>query len=138
MILDLQKAIQLDPKNKELRGLMEYVMLIAIRYKNKASEQMLKGIRNINFFCMLISCSGQYDVAIYFLNQALELDPTDWMILLKRGILFSEIGHNDSAVADLLAVLENNERDASRDGEVMSYLGIVFNKIGVSLFQLVY
>ncbi|KAJ3215225.1 Tetratricopeptide repeat protein 16 [Dinochytrium kinnereticum] len=118
--IDTQTAVQLQPSHPEIKGLLEYIMLVAIRYKNKASDQILK---------------GQFDVAIYFLNHALELDPMDWVLLFKRGILFSEIGHFESAIVDLSAVLEHPEYDKRREGEIRAHLGSVYNKLGVSLFQ---
>ncbi|KAI8847650.1 hypothetical protein BC829DRAFT_236686 [Chytridium lagenaria] len=118
--IDTQRAIQLQPSHPEIRGLLEYTMLVAIRYKNKASDQILK---------------GKFDVAIYFLNHALELDPMDWVLLFKRGILFSEIGQFESAIVDLTAVLEHPEYDKTRESEIRAHLGSVYNKLGVSLFQ---
>jgi tetratricopeptide (TPR) repeat protein len=67
--IDLQKAVSLHPAHPEIKGLLEYVMVVAIGYKNKASHEILH---------------GRYDFAIYFLNQALELDPTDWILVFKR------------------------------------------------------
>ncbi|KAJ3099345.1 Tetratricopeptide repeat protein 16 [Phlyctochytrium planicorne] len=118
--IDTQKAIQLAPSHPEIKGLLEYIMLVAIRYKNKASDQILK---------------GQYDTAIYFLNHALELDPMDWVLLFKRGILFSEIGHFESAIVDLSSVLEHPEYDKRRETEIKAHLGSVYNKLGVDYFQ---
>ncbi|KAJ3083342.1 Tetratricopeptide repeat protein 16 [Rhizoclosmatium hyalinum] len=117
--MDLNKVAILNPQHPEMRQLMEYVIWTSIKYKNKASAQILK---------------GQFDVAVFFLNHALELDPTDWITLLKRGVIFSEMGHYESAIADLKGVLEMDDRDRERDAEVKSYVGSVYNKLGVDLF----
>ncbi|KAJ3128232.1 Tetratricopeptide repeat protein 16 [Physocladia obscura] len=116
--MDLNRVITVakQPTHPELKQLMEYTIWTSIRYKNKASAQIL---------------NGQFDLAIFYLNHALELDPTDWITLLKRGVVFSEIGHFDSAIADLTLILEIEERDKSRDVEVKSYIGSVYNKLGV-------
>ncbi|KAJ3015790.1 UNVERIFIED_CONTAM: Tetratricopeptide repeat protein 16 [Siphonaria sp. JEL0065] len=114
--MDLNKVISYAPQHPEMKQLMEYVIWTSIKYKNKASAQILK---------------GQFDVAVFFLNHALELDPTDWITLLKRGVIFSELGHYESAIADLMTVLEMDERDKERDMEVKSYVASVYNKLGV-------
>ncbi|KAI9337972.1 hypothetical protein BDR26DRAFT_1008352 [Obelidium mucronatum] len=114
--MDLQKVVLYAPQHPEMRQLMEYTIWTAIKYKNKASAQILH---------------GQFDVAIFFLNHALELDPTDWITRLKRGVVFSEMGHYESAIADLMSVLEMEARDKERDFEVNSYIASVYNKLGV-------
>ncbi|KAJ3227787.1 Tetratricopeptide repeat protein 16 [Chytriomyces hyalinus] len=117
--MDLRKVVQIRPDHPEVRQLMEYVIWTAIKYKNMASQEILK---------------GQLDVAIFFLNHALELDPYDWITLLKRGVIFSEMGHHDSALGDLTGVLERDDRDKARDGEVKSYISSVYNKQGIDYF----
>ncbi|KAI8843307.1 hypothetical protein BJ741DRAFT_527999, partial [Chytriomyces cf. hyalinus JEL632] len=117
--MDLRKVVKIRPDHPEVRQLMEYVIWTAIKYKNKASQEILK---------------GQLDVAIFFLNHALELDPYDWITLLKRGVIFSEMGHHDSALGDLTGVLERDDRDKARDGEVKSYISSVYNKQGIDYF----
>ncbi|KAJ3147576.1 Tetratricopeptide repeat protein 16, partial [Irineochytrium annulatum] len=115
MHMDLQRAMKINPAHPEVMGLLESTMLVAIRYKNKASEQILK---------------GQFDLAIYFLNHALELDPMDWVLLFKRGVLFAEIGHYDSAIADLTTVLDACERDEiRREDDIKAHLASVYNKL---------
>jgi hypothetical protein len=46
-------------------------------------------------------------------------------------LLFSELGHIDSAIADFTNVLDNPERDPNRDDEIKAHLGSVYNKLGV-------
>ncbi|KAJ3332942.1 Tetratricopeptide repeat protein 16 [Blyttiomyces sp. JEL0837] len=118
--VDLQRAIQIDPSHPDIMSLLEFVVLAATKYKNLASEQIV---------------TGEYELAIYFLNLALELDPHDWISLFKRGILFHQIGHNESSVSDLMAVLVEPCRDTERDQEVKIHLASVHNKIGVEYFQ---
>ncbi|KAJ3074394.1 Tetratricopeptide repeat protein 16 [Podochytrium sp. JEL0797] len=117
--IDLHKVVRLAPQHPEIKQLMEYTIWTAIKYKNKASLQILH---------------GQFDVATFFLNHALELDPTDWITLMKRGVVFSEMGHYESALADLMCVLEMDERDKERDSEINSYIGSVYNRLGVEHF----
>ncbi|KAJ3355981.1 Tetratricopeptide repeat protein 16 [Entophlyctis luteolus] len=117
--MDVVRITQLAPAHPEVRQLMEYIIWTAIQLKNKASSHILK---------------GQFDLAVIFLNHALELDPTDWISLLKRGTLFFEMGHFDSAIADLLKVMDIDDRDKTRDSEVRSLIGGVYNKMGVENF----
>ncbi|KAI8613913.1 hypothetical protein BC830DRAFT_1129837 [Chytriomyces sp. MP71] len=114
--MDLRRVVQIRPDHPEVQQLMEYVIWMSIKYKNKAAKEILK---------------GQFDVAIFFLNHALELDPYDWITLLKRGVVFSEMGHYDSAIGDFTSVLEREDRDPARDAEVKEYISSVYNKLGI-------
>lgn len=120
MNLDLQRALMLNPSHPELLALIEHVMKIATTYKNKASEQIKQ---------------NQIDVAIYFLNQALELDPLDWNSQFRRGTMFLNLGHCESAITDFMACLEQPDRDKARDIEVKAHLAGAYNKMGIQKYS---
>lgn len=91
--LDLQDAMKIDPTHPEVKHLQFLVLQYAVDFKNKASEQILK---------------KKYQIAVWYLNQAIELDPEDWTLMLLRycknnssGILLAEIGNLDGGLADL-------------------------------------
>ncbi|KAJ3416516.1 Tetratricopeptide repeat protein 16 [Chytridiales sp. JEL 0842] len=116
MNTDVRTLMKLDPGHAELKGLLAFVLMKAVEMKNEASKEILK---------------GRWENGVWFLTQALELDEGDWMSLLKRGLLFAELGHVDNALEDLHSVLEHPEHDTTRDLEVRAHLGSVYNMMGV-------
>ncbi|KAI9355418.1 hypothetical protein DFJ73DRAFT_279048 [Zopfochytrium polystomum] len=118
--IDLRKAIQADPSHPLIMELLEYVMVVATVYKNKAAEQIKK---------------GHFDIAVFFFSQALELDPFDWCSTFKRGVLFHALGQSESAIEDFTTALEQPERDTTRDSEIRAHLSSAYNKLGVDHFR---
>ncbi|KAI8926612.1 hypothetical protein BC831DRAFT_511557 [Entophlyctis helioformis] len=118
--IDLQHAMQLAPDHPEVPGLRHYVLSVAVDLKNKATDQIIK---------------KQPSTAVWYLNHAIELDPDDWTILFRRGVLLAEIHNYDGALEDLLNVLSYPERDTTRDQEIKNHIGSVYNKIGIIAYQ---
>ncbi|KAJ3287551.1 Tetratricopeptide repeat protein 16, partial [Borealophlyctis nickersoniae] len=100
--------------------LTKYVLSIAVDYKNKASDQIMKGERT---------------AAVHYLNHALELDETDWVCRFKRAVILAEMNHHDGAIEDLQTVLNDPNHDTARDKELKDHLASVYNQMGVELFQ---
>ena len=67
---DLKIALQINPKHPGIHSLACKVMAAANQFKNKASEQIIRNDLNL---------------AIWYLNQAIELDPEDYKTLMLRG-----------------------------------------------------
>lgn len=63
------KIIALNPNHPELEPLNKYIINMTTYYKNRADEMVQK---------------GHFDIAISFLNLAIELDPLDWLLYFKR------------------------------------------------------
>ncbi|KAL2913040.1 Tetratricopeptide repeat protein 16 [Polyrhizophydium stewartii] len=118
--IDLQRAVRIKPDHPEIPGLQRYVLSVAVDLKNKAAEKIAK---------------KQPNSAVWFLNRAIELDPTDWTIVFRRGVLLAEIHNHDGALEDLLNALANPARDTTRDQEIKNHIGSVFNKVGIIAFQ---
>ncbi|KAJ3042531.1 Tetratricopeptide repeat protein 16 [Rhizophlyctis rosea] len=114
--IDYTTAKHLNPSHPELTGLSKYVHSTAVGYKNKASEQILK---------------GQLGNAVHFLNHAVELHPGDWVVRLKRGATLAELRQYDGAVEDFREVLTSEGFDKDREEEVKRHLASVYNRMGV-------
>lgn len=67
--LDMIKAKEINPDHPNLKAILEWVISICVDYKNKADTEIL---------------NSHYSEAIFFLNQAIDLDPQDWLLLIKR------------------------------------------------------
>ena len=68
-IADIRSAMNIEPSHPDIKSLMLGVMKYAVQFKNKANEQIIR---------------KDYDLAIWYLNQAIELDPEDWKTLFSR------------------------------------------------------
>lgn len=68
-IADIRSAMNIDPSHPDIKSLMLGVMKFAVQFKNNANEQIIR---------------KDYDLAIWYLNQAIELDPEDWKTLFSR------------------------------------------------------
>ncbi|KAJ3331840.1 Tetratricopeptide repeat protein 16 [Kappamyces sp. JEL0680] len=68
---DLKIAAEMNGTHPAIPKLRVNIMEHAVEYKNKASQQILK---------------ADLDLAVWYLNQAIELDPDDWKILLLRFV----------------------------------------------------
>ncbi|KAI9094638.1 hypothetical protein DFS34DRAFT_628553 [Phlyctochytrium arcticum] len=120
--IDLQKANHIDPTHVELPALRVYAVTKAVIYKNKASKHILEGE------------SGLIP-AVHALTSAIELDRNDWLSYYKRGICMCDLGQFESAIQDLYKVLENPDRDTSRDAEVRERIASVYNLAGIKEFE---
>lgn len=70
--LDMIKATELNPNHPNLQAILEWIISICVDYKNKADYEIL---------------NSHYTEALLFLNQAIDLDPKDWLLLVKRYLL---------------------------------------------------
>lgn len=67
--LDMIKAKELSPNHPNLKAILEWIISICVDFKNKADYEIL----------------NSHDTeALFFLNHAIDLDPLDWILLLKR------------------------------------------------------
>jgi Flp pilus assembly protein TadD len=119
-IQDLRIAMDLNPGHPEISWLQFKVIEYAVDFKNKASEQILR---------------NDFKTAIWFLNQAIELDPDDWKTLMIRGILLGEIDQYEAGITDLLQVLGNIQRKDDKEEDIKHYISILHNKAGVNFFD---
>ena len=67
---DRLKVLALNPNHPELEPLNKYIINMTTYYKNRADEMVQK---------------EHFDIAISFLNLAIELDPEDWLLYFKRS-----------------------------------------------------
>ena len=67
--LDMIKAKELDPNHPNLEFILKWIISIVVDLKNKADQELL---------------SANYKEAIILLNHAIDLDPHDWLLMVKR------------------------------------------------------
>ncbi|KAJ3222551.1 Tetratricopeptide repeat protein 16 [Clydaea vesicula] len=127
--IDLERIVELDSKHFVIKELRDFVIRVAVNYKNIASHMMLK---------------GNVGMAIFYLSHAIELDKNDWTLYFKRGVLFSELGQFDSSIIDLRKALDDIsakkldgtlEITPEREQNVWDHLGSVYNQMGIICFK---
>ncbi|KAJ2997156.1 Tetratricopeptide repeat protein 16 [Globomyces sp. JEL0801] len=118
--LDLRDAVIINPLHPEIKSLQLCVLEYAVQFKNKASEQVLR---------------KKFDLAIWYLNQAVELDPEDWSSQLLRGVLLGETQHYDAGIDDLMEVLGNESRCEVREEEIKKHISALHNKAAIQMFK---
>ncbi|RKO85940.1 hypothetical protein BDK51DRAFT_32036, partial [Blyttiomyces helicus] len=118
--IDLKRARVLAPDHPEIPELAECVMSKAVEYKNKASDQILK---------------GQPTAAVHYLNHAIELDDLDTGIVFKRGVLLAEMRHHEGAIQDFLSVLGDSNADEKWTDQVQAQLASVYNRLGIEAYD---
>ncbi|KAJ3159390.1 Tetratricopeptide repeat protein 16 [Geranomyces michiganensis] len=118
--LDVQRSIQINPDHPELPDLLEFTLTTAVQYKNRASYQILQGSP-----IMAIQC----------LTHALDLDPDDWILYLKRGALLADIAQYDGAIQDLERVLQQPDLSHITAQDVRDKLAEVHVQIGLEAYQ---
>ncbi|KAJ3147467.1 Tetratricopeptide repeat protein 16 [Geranomyces variabilis] len=118
--LDVQRSIKINPDHPELPELLKFTLTTAIQYKNRASYQMLQGSPN---------------VAIQYLTYAMDLDPDDWMLYLKRGALLADIAQYDCAIQDLERVLQQPDLSTTTVQEVRDKLARIHIQIGLEAYH---
>ena len=99
---DLLQIRKIQSDHPDIPLLYQYVRECIVAYENRASEFELR---------------KDLPSAITVLSSALSLDPEDWMMLLKRGILYARIGREELAMSDINQYLADPARDVSRDIE---------------------
>ena len=67
--LDMIKANELSPNHPNLESIRDWIISICVEYRNKADYEIQ---------------TSNYKQAIGFLNKAIDLDPKDWLLLIKR------------------------------------------------------
>lgn len=67
--LDMIKAKELNPNHPNLHAILEWIISICVHLKNKADYEILK---------------SHHTEAMLFLNHAIDLDPLDYLLLIKR------------------------------------------------------
>lgn len=117
---DMVKAGSIESNHLEIKGLKEYILQNAVKFKNKASEQISRGDNNI---------------AVWFLNKAIELEPRDWKAQLSRGILLSELNDFEAALVDI-STARAQERYGEREQQINRYMAHIYNKQAIGLFGL--
>ena len=132
--MDKNRVLELAPHHPNLPAIIEWIVSVAVDLKNKASLEVL---------------AGHVPEAIWFLNHAIELDPLDWTMFLKRcsfflkikirlhsrGQLFAEQANLESAIEDFLTVLNNPERDILRDKEIQGYIAKIYTRLGRAKYE---
>jgi Tfp pilus assembly protein PilF len=115
---DLKSAMEIDPSHPAIHELQVKVMEFAVRFKNQASEQVIR---------------KDWNLAVWYLNQAIELDPDDWKIQILRGVLLGRLGQNEQGVEDLTEVYTRSDREGDGEEEVKFNLAILHGKVAVEL-----
>ncbi|KAJ3325847.1 Tetratricopeptide repeat protein 16 [Boothiomyces sp. JEL0866] len=118
--LDLRDALGMKPDHPEIEMLKRNVLEYAVDFKNKASEQILR---------------KDYNLGVWYLNQAIELDPEDWSTLMLRGILLGEQSNFESGLDDLMEVLGNESREGQREEEIKNHISTLHNKAAIRLYK---
>ncbi|KAL3901775.1 MAG: hypothetical protein SGCHY_000353 [Lobulomycetales sp.] len=126
--IDVDVIKKVDKGHHAIPQLEKYVMTKAVLYKNVASEMIIK---------------DDIGLSVISLNHAIELDPEDWTLLFKRGVLLSQLGHFESSLIDITNCLEKlraqrqNGVDISdgRERNVLDHLGSIYNQMGIISFQ---
>jgi tetratricopeptide (TPR) repeat protein len=88
-----------------------------------AEQDYPEGRRSIFFsnFAYLLLLSKDYDLARRRVDQALQLDPSDWYSYLNRGLIKEATGDYDDAVADFQVVIKNSENpDSRREAQILA------------------
>lgn len=91
-------------------------MQAASTFKNQASEQIIRKDLNL---------------AIWYLNQAIELDSENFKLLMLRGILLDRLGKDQEALEDLLEVYTWPSRDGDGEIELVKELGKLHGKLAM-------
>jgi len=110
-------ALKIDSANEE--ALKLYVQL-----KGRAGELFAEATE--------LLLKNQPMQAIDSLKHAIELDDKDTRFLVRRGVIYRQMGLYNEAVADLEKVIEitnGNNSDASRQ------LAIAYNQLGIELYS---
>ncbi|KAJ3277187.1 Tetratricopeptide repeat protein 16 [Terramyces sp. JEL0728] len=118
--LDLRDAVGMKPDHLEIELLKRNVLEYAVDFKNKASEQILR---------------KDYNLGVWYLNQAVELDPEDWSTLMLRGIILGEQSNYESGLVDLMEVLGNQSRDGEREEEIKNHISTLHNQAAIDLYK---
>ncbi|KAI8915233.1 hypothetical protein DFJ77DRAFT_461776 [Powellomyces hirtus] len=118
--VDVQRSLKIDPNHPELPDLLKFTLTTAIRYKNRASDQIMKG------------CPW---AAIQCLTHAIDLDENDWMLYFKRGTLLAETGQYEGAMQDLERVLQHPDRVGHSNREVYLQLSEVHVRLGLNAYH---
>lgn len=117
---DLKIAIGMDPNHPSLYELKVRVMEYASDLKNKASEHIK---RNEN------------DLVIYYLNQAIELDPADWKLFILRGITLGQTGRTQCGLDDILEAYARPERDQDDEKEIRLHASSLHCQLAIQLCE---
>ncbi|KAI8903816.1 hypothetical protein EDD86DRAFT_214368 [Gorgonomyces haynaldii] len=118
--LDYLRARELVQDHSALPDLRRYILERAVFYRNKTSEQIQR---------------KQYSSALWYCNQAIELDSKDWRTQLTRGMLLSELQDYDDALEDLQIVKANSDRGNEKEMLINQHIAAIYNKFGVLFFQ---
>ncbi|ORX77497.1 TPR-like protein [Anaeromyces robustus] len=117
---DRLKIIELCPDHPELDPINKYIINMTTYYKNRADEMVQK---------------EHFDIAINFLNLAIELDPEDWILYFKRGLLLCDIEKYEESISDFENLLYEIDHDTDKDPIIREHLSTIYNQYATYEFR---
>ncbi len=138
-LLDLEKALVLDPDNKFWNGLITAFKGLAwlalndtakaIEFGNKALEIDPQQKNAHSLIVKAYYNLQRYDLALQSAQAWVKYDLTDWQAANMRGLLYLHLGMLDLALNDFNEAFSRNSKGENLD-VLYNNRGVVFNKKG--------
>lgn len=121
-ILDLEKALSIDPHDTEALTLYTLVSLLLVQKSEKKALEVLDALLTINpddidyhmgWYFVLLEAK-RYDEAITVMNTLLSIYPNDARLWYEKGVLMETLGRTKDALSSYETSMKINPNDPLR------------------------